>query len=1165
MQRAEARRGRSACHVGIVFVVAMICLLTCGETRAEPVGDLVASWSFDEEEGRLVSDGSGRCNHAIVTGGMLVRGVRGAGLQFDGETTSASAPSSPSLSPTRAITVEAWIKLHDVLSSGFPTIVRKEGAYALRFSEGRLGFLVWIDGEPAGLGCRKTDWSADRWHHFVATYDGSRMRLFVDGSEDAASSRNISGPIDSTGTVVGIGSSGSQHLFRGVIDEVRIFSRALSASEIRSSYAAGRDSLFAQKDVPFQARQIGAGQSEFRKPAREVTEVEPGFLWVDAEDFADYGGWWLDTQFVHLMGSAYLIAAGVGRPVQDAVTELDIPRDGTYRVWVRAKNWLEDYSPGQFTVAVDGVTSKHVFGAADTDEWIWQSAGGFHLERGRARIALHDLTGYYGRCDALVLTTDLSYMPPEDTEAIRRERARLAGLSLEPEPGGEFDVIVVGAGAAGSCAAIASARLGAKTALIQNRPVLGGNASIELGVPICGAGSGHPNARESGIIEEAGRIKARFGFPKMSHPFRILAEGEEYLSVFLNKHVFAVEMQSDMVIDAVRAVDTLTGSVTTYRGKLFLDCTGDGWVGYFAGAEYRLGRESRDEFNESLAPERPDKITMSGCLMGRRALSFRAERAGGPIEYVPPPWAAKLPGPDDFGRRPRGCTGGEWWLEHAGHIDDLWDAEKARDELIRISYGYWDYLKNQWPERDKESSYELTYVPIIDAKRESRRLVGDYILTQNDVQNPVEFPDRISYGGWSLDVHHPNGVFSGKEGPFDFNPPVPIYTIPFRCLYSKNIHNLLFAGRDISVTHVALGTVRVQGTLATLGQAAGTAAALCLELETPPRGLAAAHIAKLQQTLLKHDQTIPGVFNEDPDDLARTARVTASSTAAYEPFGRKKVQLSREIHPLNMPRAVMFPRGINERLESIALVLASENDGPTPVTLHLLGSAASEDFSSTETILTVSAVVPPKRETYVDFPLGVTIKAPLVWLCAEPAEGISWRLMESAPMGSCRAYGGTRTRPWHVVAGQYYTFATNPPLAIRADYRPENAVNGRTRITDEATNLWASDPGQGMPQWVEVGFPSATRVNTVYLTFDTDMNAKWHTAAIVPQCVRDYEISCFDGTAWTTVVTEKGNYQRHRVHRFSAVAATKLRLTVLATNGDASARVFEIRVYDEAG
>jgi hypothetical protein len=226
----------------------------------------------------------------------------------------------------------------------------------------------------------------------------------------------------------------------------------------------------------------------FRKPPRAVAEVQKGFLWIDAEDFRDYGGWLLDTQFVYTMGSAYLIAADLGRPVQDASIRVEVPRAGVYRLWVRAKNWLKEHSPGRFTVLVDGRPSNRVFGAAESADWLWQSAGEFELAKGEAEIVLRDLTGYYGRCDALVLTSDLDYVPPAETEAIRLERSRLTGLSLTPQPGGRYDVVVVGAGAAGSCAAIAAARLGARTALVQNRPVLGGNASIELGVHICGAG-----------------------------------------------------------------------------------------------------------------------------------------------------------------------------------------------------------------------------------------------------------------------------------------------------------------------------------------------------------------------------------------------------------------------------------------------------------------------------------------------------------------------------------------------------------------------------------------------------------------------------------------------------------------------------------------------------
>ncbi|NQT16300.1 MAG: FAD-dependent oxidoreductase, partial [Planctomycetes bacterium] len=417
-------------------------------------------------------------------------------------------------------------------------------------------------------------------------------------------------------------------------------------------------------------------------------------------------------------------------------------------------------------------------------------------------------------------------------------------------------------------------------------------------------------------------------------------------------------------------------------------------------------------------------------------------------------------------------------------------------------------------------------------------------------------------GGWSLDVHHPRGIFSGEEGPFDFNPRVPIYTIPFRSLYSKNIDNLLFAGRNMSVTHVALGTVRVQGTLAAIGQAAGTAAAMCLEHGTTPRGLGKDHVHQLQQRLLRDDQFIPGIENEDPTDLARTATVTASSTARYEPFSRLDVEPGKDLHPLNMPRAMMFPRGLSDRFQSIALLLESERAEPVEVALHLREASATADFSSSEDLAVVRSVVPPGRESFVEFPVDCAIRKPYVWVWIKPAEGISWRLTPRGPQGACRAYGGGVGRPWTVVEGQYYAFTANPPLRIPAHFAPKHAINGVARIVGDATNLWASDAAEPMPQWIELELAAPSEVNTVYLTFDTDMNHRYRVP-LVPQCVRDYELSCHNGDGWITLATETGNFQRRRVHRFETVATSKLRLTVHETNGAASARVFEIRAYHE--
>jgi hypothetical protein len=908
--------------------------------------------------------------------------------------------------------------------------------------------------------------------------------------------------------------------------------------------------------------------ARFHKPAREVRMVVDGFLWVDAEDFKDYGEWRLDTQFVYLMGSAYLLAGGVGTPIRDATTEIQVPKAGTYRVWVRAKNWIKEHAPGKFTVIVNGQQSKHVFGAAATEAWIWESAGEFELPKGAARLVLHDLTGYFGRCDALILTSDLQYKPPQDLDGCQRERVRLTGQSQEVKAAGDYDVIVVGAGTAGCSAAIAAARLGAKTALVQDRPVLGGNASSELGVPPCGASVSHANARESGIIEEAALIRARRGFPKQSEGFQMIAADEKNLAVFFNKRVVAAEMKDKGTIAAVRAVDTLTLEESRYSAKLFIDCTGDGWVGFFAGAKFRLGRESRDEFQEDLAPPQADKITMSGCIMGNLALSYRAENQGKPVEYTPPAWAAKLPPAEEFKtRRIKGFTGGQWWLEHPGEIDDLYDAERARDELIRITFGYWGFLKNGWEERDRARNYALAYVPHMNAKRETRRLVGDYILKQHDPQNGVMFPDRISYGGWSLDVHHPKGIYSGKEGPYYCDPHVPIYSIPFRCLYSVNIANLLFAGRHASVTHIALGTVRVQATLATLGQAAGTAAALGIRHRVMPRGLGQRYVAELQQTLLKHDQYIPELKNEDPADLARGATVTASSTKTFNEVGREQVKTAHprgaDSHELAMPRATMFPRGLNPRLRSVHLRLSSQLDKPADLTLHLRGGASLGDFSATNDLAVATARVPARRTAFVEFKFDCAVEQPYLWVWLPKMPGISWSLADSLPE-NCRAYGGGGARPWTVVKGQHYAMFTDPPLRFATDHRPENVIDGVSRTVGTASHLWASDPHQPMPQWLELDFRKPVGMNTVQLTFDTNLNHRFPEGPIVVECVKDYRLSYFNGSAWVELLAVKNNFLRHRIHRFPAITASKLRLTVEETNGDDSARVFEVRVYREA-
>jgi hypothetical protein len=366
----------------------------------------------------------------------------------------------------------------------------------------------------------------------------------------------------------------------------------------------------------------------------------------------------------------------------------------------------------------------------------------------------------------------------------------------------------------------------------------------------------------------------------------------------------------------------------------------------------------------------------------------------------------------------------------------------------------------------------------------------------------------------------------------------------------------------MSVTHIALGSVRVQGTLATCGQAAGTAAAMAVRYKTTPRGIYQNHLTELQQTLLRDDQYIPQLANEDPADLARKATVTASSVGNYLEFGRESVRPD-EMHELNMNRAMLFPWGQKDTLQSVFVLLNSANDVPTKTTLHLRAAKESGDFSSTEDLAAVEAMVPPKAETWVEFKVNLQTDAPYLYAWLPPTPGVSWRLMTKGPEGGCRAYG-TRDQ-WTVAKNQYYALYTSPAIRVSTPglYSPAYVINGVARIVGKQTNMWASDPKQPLPQWLELAWPEKVRLSSVYLTFDTDLNAPYHNVALVPECVRDYELSYWDGAAWQSLVKERGNFQRHRVHRFPPITTDRLRLTITATNGDKSARVFEVRAYGD--
>lgn len=463
----------------------------------------------------------------------------------------------------------------------------------------------------------------------------------------------------------------------------------------------------------------------------------------------------------------------------------------------------------------------------------------------------------------------------------------------------EYDVVVIGGGMSGICAALAAARHGARTALVHDRHVLGGNASSEIRMHICGASENlaKPDLEESGILHEIMLDnKSRNDYYNFSIWDMVLfstVKRQKNLTVYLSTAMESCEMGEGSTIRSIDAYQLTTETHWKISGKVFIDCTGNATLGYYAEAEFRTGSEGRDEFGEPDAPGQPNKERMGNTLL------FKAVDRGHPVAFKKPDFArtfteeelkyrthsavhgAQIKGEVDkaYVRMTSFSTSsvdyGYWWIELPGETDDIIDEyEQIRDELVSCIYGIWDHLKNGGDHGAE--NYDLEWVGMLPGSREGRRLIGDYILNENDILSNRQFEDAVAYGGWPMDIHTAEGLYDFDELPSRVISFDGAYTIPYRSYYSKNISNLMMAGRDISASKMAMGSTRVMGTCAVGGQAVGTAAALCIKYDCDPRG-AQEHMRELQQMLLKDDAYIPGIWNEDPKDLARRAKVTATS------------------------------------------------------------------------------------------------------------------------------------------------------------------------------------------------------------------------------------------------------------------------------------------------
>lgn len=430
-----------------------------------------------------------------------------------------------------------------------------------------------------------------------------------------------------------------------------------------------------------------------------------------------------------------------------------------------------------------------------------------------------------------------------------------------------YDFCVVGGGMAGTIAAIAAARHGATVALIQDRPMLGGNASSEIRMHVCGAHG--PNNRETGILEEMFlENHYRNPLPNYSIWDSVVygkAKYQEGLDLYLNASVCDLSMK-DEAIESVKAWQFTSETWWTIKAKLFADCTGDGILAPLSGAEFRVGREARDEYEESIAPLEADSKTMGlSCL-------FQAREYDHPRPFTPPDWAYKFTKEEDLnGRGVDIRKTNYWWLEVGGDKDSIHDTEGLRDELLRIAFGVFDYIKNYSDQREEFANWDLDWQGFLPGKRESRRYVGDHVLIQKDIEAGGHFEDVVAYGGWSMDDHFPAGFYHPEKGTI-FHPAPSPYGIPYRSLYSRNVPNLFCAGRDHSASHVAMSSTRVMATCSTMGQAVGTAAAIAVREGSGPRGVYQHHLTELQTTLMDDDAWLP--FSRRPiSQLTAEARL----------------------------------------------------------------------------------------------------------------------------------------------------------------------------------------------------------------------------------------------------------------------------------------------------
>jgi len=553
---------------------------------------------------------------------------------------------------------------------------------------------------------------------------------------------------------------------------------------------------------------------------------------VEAESFDQPGGWVVDPQFVEQMGSPYLMAHGMGTPVNNAFTQVKFSDKGQYHVWVRTKNWApgEWDAPGQFKIKINGRALDNTLGLIPG--WSWEYAGEVSITSKSIKLELEDLTGFNGRADAIYFST-INEAPPRGMKEVAEWRKSISNEASDPELVEEYDLVVVGGGIAGCASAIAAAEQGLKVALIHDRPVLGGNASSEIRVHTLGI-YGHferilkmldtehyPNGSPEAYKDE---IKRHQNVEKYKN-----------IALYTNWRAYDANTEGN-IITSVDARHTSEGKRIRFKAPRFVDSTGDGWIGYWAGAKFMYGREAVDTYGEAYeewgelwSPKEADDFVMGSSVLWR---TYEDEK---PVDFPEVPWSKEIV-------EEHAAKEGTWkWELSRLDLHQIEDAEEIRDHMLKAIYGSF-YNTKQKPGTEK---LRFEWISYLVGKRESRRLEGDYIFTFNDVTEQRKFPDAVVMEDREVDVHYQQNLMDESKPDFLSEAifyKTPMYYIPYRSLYSKNIDNLFMAGRNFSCSHIGLGGPRVMRTTGQMGAAVGLAAVICEKYGVNPREVYTDHL-----------------------------------------------------------------------------------------------------------------------------------------------------------------------------------------------------------------------------------------------------------------------------------------------------------------------------------